>query len=202
MRTLLLVSLAALLQPFLSMAIEEPSFEHEKKYEDFEIRKYGAVLVAQTEVNEEFGDAGNRAFRVLADYIFGKNLSRQKINMTAPVTQQSEKISMTAPVTQMRSTKSGYRVQFTMPSKYTRETLPAPVDPRVTILEIPAKRIAVYSYSGSWSEERYNEKLEDFRGLLAKASLKTIGEPIFARFNSPFQLWFLRRNEIWLEMGE
>jgi hypothetical protein len=187
-RTLGLAMLVVLCSSSTSMAIEEPSFELEKEYEEFEIRRYGRALVAQTEVREEFGDAGNRAFRILADYIFGKNSTK-------------EKIAMTAPVTQSRS-KTGYAVQFAMPSKYKSDTLPAPVDARVTILEVPARRVAVYSYSGSWSEERYNEKLVDFTQLIAKAKLKTIGEPIFARFNSPFQLWFLRRNEIWLELIE
>lgn len=60
--------------------------------------------------------------------------------------------------------------------------------------------IAVFSYSGSWSEDRYKRKLAEFRSTLEQDQVKTLGEPIFARFNSPFQLWFLRRNEIWLEV--
>jgi hypothetical protein len=68
--------------------------------------------------------------------------------------------------------------------------------------EIPAKSVAVYSYSGSWSEERFDQKLADFRAALNKDGLQTVGEPIFARFNSPFQIWFLRRNEIWLELAK
>jgi hypothetical protein len=108
---------------------------------------------------------------------------------------------MTAPVNLSRS-GSGFIVQFVMPSSYTRETLPAPVDPRVRIVEQVPRRVAVYSYSGSWSEERYLEKLADFRVQLGKENLKAIGEATFARFNSPFQLWFLRRNEIWLEVAE
>lgn len=183
------------------MAIEEPRFEVEKKYSDFEIRKYGSMLVAQTEVNEGFADAGDKAFRILADYIFGNNISQTKIEMTAPVTQQSEKITMTAPVNLSRS-GSGYIVQFVMPANYTLQTLPAPVDARVKLAELPPKRVAVYSYSGSWSEERYQEKLAEFQLQLEKEKLKSIGEPTFARFNSPFQLWFLRRNEIWLEVAE
>jgi hypothetical protein len=182
-----------------SMAIEEPPYEVEKNYGSFEVRKYPAVLVAQTEVPDAFEDAGNKAFRVLADYIFGNNISKTKIDMTAPVTQQSEKISMTAPVSQT-PVGSGYLVQFMMPKKYTLATLPTPVDARVKIVEIPARRIAVYTYSGSWSEERFSKKLAQFRKSLQEHGVQTSGEPIFARFNSPFALWFLRRNEIWLNL--
>jgi hypothetical protein len=66
--------------------------------------------------------------------------------------------------------------------------------------QLPARKVAVYSYSGSWSESRYKDKLASFKEDLKKDGLETIGEPVLARFNSPFQLWFLRRNEIWLEV--
>lgn len=196
-----IVLLVALLYPLRNMAIEEPAFVVEKKYDSFEVRKYAAVLVAQTENNAPFEDAGNQAFRILADYIFGNNVAKSKIAMTAPVTQQSEKIAMTAPVNVSRS-GAGYVVQFTMPAIYTRETLPKPIDTRVQIAEIPARSVAVFSYSGSWSEERYQKKLAEFREQLAKENIKTLGEAVFARYNSPFQLWFLRRNEIWLELAQ
>lgn len=184
------------------MAIEEPKYSDKVVYKDFEIRSYASMLVAQAEVNESFDDAGNRAFRVLADFIFGNNTAQTKIAMTSPVTQKSaasEKIEMTAPVTQSKSTV-GYVIQFVMPSHYTRETLPQPNDPRVKIVEIPARKVAVYSYSGSWSETRFNDKLGAFKSALAQERIVLAGEPSFARFNSPWQLPFLRRNEIWIEV--
>lgn len=187
------------------MAIEEPAFTVQSKHGNFEIRKYGPVLVAETVVEEDFEKAGNKAFRILADYIFGNNRARASLPMTAPVAQQkesrSEKIAMTAPVNMARE-KSGFLVQFTMPSKYTLETLPQPNDPRVRVREVPARRVAVFSYSGSWSKERYEEKLEEFKNALKEKSLSTRGEPILARFDSPFRLWFLRRNEIWWELAD
>jgi hypothetical protein len=60
--------------------------------------------------------------------------------------------------------------------------------------------VAVYKYSGSWSEERYQEKLALFRAALEKSSVTVVGEPMLARFNSPFMIWFLRRNEIWFNL--
>ncbi len=184
------------------MAIEEPAYTVESKSANYEIRNYGPIIVAETEVNSDFEAAGNQAFRILAGYIFGGNKSKVKIAMTAPVNQQavSEKIEMTAPVTQFKE-ESGYTVQFTMPKQYTLETLPVPNDDRVHLKQIPARKIAVFTYSGSWSESRYKKKLETFIGELTRSNVKIIGKPLLARFNSPFQLWFLRRNEIWLEIA-
>lgn len=183
------------------MAIEEPAFTIASKAAHYEIRNYGAIVVAETKVDANFGDAGNQAFRILAGYIFGENKSKTKIAMTAPVSQKaaSEKIEMTAPVTQTKS-DSGFIVQFTMPKTYTLETLPTPNDARVQLRQLPAKKVAVFSYSGSWSESRYSQKLAEFNQELKKDNIKIIGEPTLARFNSPFQLWFLRRNEIWIEV--
>ncbi len=185
------------------MAIEEPSYTLEARHASFEIRNYSPILVAETLVEDKFDKAGNRGFRILADFIFGNNQTKTTLPMTAPVVQQSEKtaekIAMTAPVNLTRE-KSGFVVQFTMPSKYTLETLPQPNDPRVRVREVPARRVAVFTYSGSWSEERYLEKLAAFKNALSEKNLISKGEPSFARFDSPFRLWFLRRNEIWLEL--
>ncbi|MFN7728134.1 MAG: SOUL family heme-binding protein [Bdellovibrio sp.] len=183
------------------MAIEEADYTVESRARNYEIRSYAPVVVAETRVDSDFENAGNQAFRILAGYIFGANKSKTKIAMTAPVAQEvaSEKIEMTAPVTQSKNS-SGFLVQFTMPKKYTLETLPVPNDSRVQLRQLPARKIAAYRYSGSWSESRYKEKLESFRSELKSDGLASTGEPILARFNSPFQLWFLRRNEIWLEV--
>ena len=192
-------SILVLLFSFMgvAMAIEEPAYTVVSNTHGYEVRRYDAILVAETQVNSSFEDAGNLAFKILAGYIFGANQSKTKISMTAPVNQ--EKIKMTAPVTQSKDS-SGFLVQFTMPKQYTLETLPLPNDPRVKLRKILPRTIAVFSYSGSWSESRYHEKLKDFKDTLDKDAVLTNGEPVLARFNSPFQLWFLRRNEIWIEI--
>jgi hypothetical protein len=183
------------------MSTEEPAFTLEKKFPNFEIRQYGETWVAETQVNSPFEKAGNEAFRRLAGYIFGDNVSKAKIAMTAPVTQTatSEKIAMTAPVSQIR-TGDGFTVQFTMPAGYTRDTLPTPKDPSVTLRAVPPRRVAVLRYSGSWSESIYRDKVAFLKKELDQEKLIPMGEPTFARFNSPMQLWFLRRNEIWIEV--
>ncbi|MHC5121067.1 MAG: SOUL family heme-binding protein, partial [Planctomycetota bacterium] len=119
------------------------------------------------------------------------------IAMTAPVNQQaqSEKIAMTAPVTQQASGDK-YAVSFVMPAKYTLETLPAPTDPAVTVKEIPGYKAAVIRYSGTWSTKRYEAKKAQLETYMKENGLSAVGEPIWARYDPPFQLWFLRRNEV------
>ncbi|MFZ9024589.1 MAG: SOUL family heme-binding protein, partial [Anaerohalosphaeraceae bacterium] len=108
---------------------------------------------------------------------------------------QSEKIAMTAPVTQQAS-GAQYAVSFVMPAKYTLETLPAPTDPAVTVKEIPGYKAAVIRYSGTWSPKRYEEKKANLETYIKENGLTPVGEPIWARYDPPFQLWFLRRNEV------
>jgi hypothetical protein len=180
-----------------TMAIEEPSYQVITRADAFEVRRYQPVLVAEVEVPGELEDAGNRGFSPLADYIFGNNVARQKIAMTAPVTQQpaSEKIAMTAPVTQQQA---GDRqiVRFTMPAGYTLETLPVPRNPAIKLRQLASVTYAVVRYSGRWTAANYRENLTTLRREIAAHGLTAVGAPIWARYDAPFIPWFMRRNEV------
>ena len=76
------------------------------------------------------------------------------------------------------------------------ETLPMPLDDRVILKQEPGRLIAAIRYSGTWSRDRYQEKEASLRSLIGEHGLKVVGEPVFARYNAPFTLWFLRRNEV------
>jgi hypothetical protein len=188
------------------MATEEPRHEVVQQFDAFELRRYAPQLLAETDVTGDFDSVGNQAFRILADFIFGNNRQQEKITMTAPVSQQpgaAEKIAMTAPVAQ--TPKAGgrgtYAFSFVMPARYTHETLPQPLDPRVRIREVPAKLVAARRYSGTWSEAHYREQESILLQAVAQAKFETVGTPVYARYNSPFSLWFLRRNEVLIEVA-
>ena len=102
---------------------------------------------------------------------------------------------MTAPVNQERAGEK-WRITFLMPSRYSLETLPEPLDSRVKLVEIPPRLLAAIKYSGTWGRERYEDKERRLRELILQRGLKIVGEPIFARYNPPFMPWFLRRNEV------
>lgn len=194
----LMLTLPFCLCSCVTVGIEKSKYTIVEKQGKFEIRQYEPQIVAETIVDAEFDDAGNVAFRRLFNYISGDNRGKVSIKMTAPVNQKSssERISMTAPVNQ-RESEGKYAVSFLMPSRYTMETLPKPLDASVTLRDVPAHKIAAVRYSGTWSRKRYESHKRSLEEFIRDRNLtKTGEEAIFARYDPPFQLWFLRRNEV------
>ena len=179
------------------MAIEEAAYTVLESDNNFEIREYAPHILAETIVDGDLEEAGNKAFKRLFGYISGDNRAREKVAMTTPVSQvpKGEKIKMTAPVGQTRAQES-WVVSFMMPATYTLETLPQPDDPAVTLRQVDAQRMAAVRYSGFWSEKAYLRNKQKLESWIREKGLIMTGNPVWARYNSPFSLWFLRRNEI------
>jgi len=180
-----------------AMAIEEAKFNVVKKDGRFEVRDYEPHILAETVVEGDIEQAGSKAFRKLFRYISGDNSSREKVEMTAPVSQEpgGEKIEMTAPVGQ-QGAQGQWTVSFMMPASYTLETLPEPDDPNISLRLVPALRMAAVRYSGFWSEKKYLQHKNKLEAWINEEGLTIVGDPVWARYNAPFTLWFLRRNEI------
>jgi hypothetical protein len=180
-----------------AIAIEKAKYTVLEKEDGFEIRKYDPQIVAETFVEGDLENAGNEGFRRLYAYISGENTKKQSISMTAPVSQEtgSKKIAMTAPVTQeMKDNR--WRITFLMPAEYTLETLPEPNDTRVRLTEESGDLMVAVRYSGTWSEEGYEENRALLEAFIQKRGLTKTGEPVWARYDPPFMPWFLRRNEV------
>lgn len=186
----------------IAMATEEPSYRSILQQTPFEIREYPALIAAEVTVSGERSDAVNAGFRLLAGYIFGGNTRKQSIAMTAPVIQNespNEKIAMTAPVMQSPD-PSGWVIRFIMPASYTLDTLPTPNDPKVRLVPLPPKRLAVVRFSGLVDDNDVEQQTAVLRAFIAKQKLTAIGTPSLARYDPPWTLWFLRRNEVMLEV--
>lgn len=185
----------------VTVGIEKAKYQVIEKEGKFEVRQYKPQIVAETVVESDFDEAGNMAFRRLFNYISGENRKKESIAMTAPVNQKSssEKIAMTAPVNQQQS-EGNYIVSFLMPSKYTMETLPEPLDSSVRLRQIPARKVAAIRYSGSWSKAKYEQKKILLEEFIKKKGLRITGQDIFARYDPPFQIPFFRRNEVLFEV--
>jgi len=158
------------------MANEEAPFKIVHKNEIYEVRYYSDRLVVQV-MNKN----NNNSFRKLFNYISGAN-------------KDSKKISMTIPVTQTKDNNETY-MQFYLPSKFTKETIPSPTNPEVKISTIKEGFFAVIRYSGRASESNFDKHSKILENKLKEDNILINGLPIKATYNSPFTLPMFRRNE-------
>jgi hypothetical protein len=200
---------------------ESPAYTVESKDGDVEIRVYPGYILAQTDVESDFDKAIGMGFSILANYIFGANKKRSKISMTAPVAgenlsesekipmtvpvteesvESSEKIPMAAPVTEEESGKHIYRISFTIPSKYTLETLPEPEDKRINFKEVRNQKMAVLRFKGRVNHKLADKEVEELKNWLEKNKIKPKSNFIIAQYNNPAVPGFLRKNEVMVEI--
>jgi len=186
-----------------AMAIEQPKYAVAVKDGDFELRRYEPYIVAEVRVSGDQGQAVQQGFRKLAGYIFGGNAGKAKIAMTAPVAQQPEgqKIAMTSPVTHAPDGQGRWTVQFMMPSSYTLNTLPKPNDGDIGFREEPAREMAVLHFSGVARDQNYRARTEDLRRWVVAKGLTVKGAAVLAQYDPPWTPWFMRRNEVLIEVG-
>ena len=187
------------------MAIEEPKYSVIEKTEPFEVRLYAPMILAEVKVDGDLDDASNQGFRLIAAYIFGQNQVSEKIAMTVPVAREeqaikSAKIAMTAPVN-IEPSGSQWTVSFVMPSEYTLETLPKPLNSKVQVRQVPAVKRAVIQFSGFYNSQKVADKTLELEQWMKSKNLQGAGAPKFARYNPPWTLPFMRRNEVMIDLA-
>jgi len=187
------------------MAIEEPKFTLIEKDQVFELRTYAPRIIAKVVVRGSMREASSKGFRLIADFIFGNNTVQSskagKIGLTSQVSVEplAEKIKMTAPVG-VQQENHGWAVYFVMPSQYSLETLPRPNNPLVSIKKTTEQKFAVIRFSGLVDEKKMLKKSYELKAWIVNKKLKMLGNPELARYNPPWTLPFLRRNEVMVEV--
>ena len=212
--------LLLLLLPYLVMATEEPEFSLIKKEGDFEIRSYAPKIIAEVKVKGSYDDATSAGFKLLADFIFGNNTSTNnessKIEMTAPVISsiENKKIAMTAPVISSIENKKiamtapviseknehAWLISFVMPSEYSLDNLPRPNNTSIKIIAKDSETYAVIIFSGLVRESSFNEKIDLLNKYIIKNNYELDGNVQIARYDPPWTLPFLRRNELLIKI--
>ena len=130
--------------------VEEPPYQVLDTSEDIEIRLYDPYRVAEVTVSGDYKAASSRGFRVLARYIFGHNVKQQKMAMTKPVIQNPETKHNGVRAPGARQ----HRVRFVMSPGLKITDLPKPLDGNVTLIDVPAHRVAVKRFSGTFTEDK------------------------------------------------
>jgi hypothetical protein len=180
-------------------ADDTETLEYQVLKEDgkIEVREYSAYIAASVTFDNK-QDFEDKAFKVLADYIFGKNVRQENIGMTSPVMNEGEDIGMTSPV--ITGKKEGWTMTFTMPKRYTMENLPMPVDERIEITQVPAQTMAAIRFSGYRTNSKDAKKEKELRDWLKNENIETLGQASFAGYNPPWTLPIFRRNEVMIRI--
>lgn len=159
-----------------------------RDFRDFELRRYPSYNLVQVEERADYTQAGYRGFNPLFQFITGSNSANQSIAMTAPVIQ--------------REVAAGtYAVSFVMPAAMLTESIPAPRNPSVKTVHVPEHDAAVMSFSGLWSESKFNKVADRLRQAVQREGLVARGEVYSARYDPPWKPGFLRRNEALLDLA-
>lgn len=184
---------------------------------NYEVRDYEPGVMAATvsrSSSDGDGDSGrdDNSFMTLASYIGV---------MGTPRNDRSERIAMTAPVVSAAtsagsdtdSSRKAMLMGFVLPKKYnggteTGTTGPRPPDPAnraVEIVQRPRKTFAVLTFSGGWGSMPYEAETQQLLEALRveKNAKYTAAEPLnveIYRYNPPWTLPFLRKNEVAIEV--
>ena len=189
-----------------AMAIEEPKYVVLEKTPPFELRYYTPMILAEVQVEGDLDEASSQGFRLIAAYIFGQNQPNEKISMTTPVVVEEQpakgaKIAMTTPVN-IESNAGKWTVSFVMPAEYSMESLPKPLNSKVQLRQIPAVKRAVIGFSGFYNENKVAERTLELEEWMKTKNLQATSVPKFARYNPPWTLPFMRRNEIMVDVRD
>ncbi len=170
--------------------IEQPEYNIVMQSDGVELRAYAPHLVAEINVEaDSMREASSKGFMELAGFIFGDNQGIDKIAMTAPVTTQKKtegtKIAMTAPVTMAESSDGVYTVRFSMPSKWTLDTLPTPNNKNIELKQIDLQNIAAFRFIGDRSQAQVDAAKAKITSFLQEQNLKSGSPIIIAGYDGP-----------------
>ena len=187
-----IITIMVILVPTMLIAnnkYKEPGFILLEKHNNIEIRQYNKYIVAKTTASINKDDlTENNMFRTLASYIFGQNKAQKNIPMTAPVTTFQNKDS--------------HEMLFYMLDVQSIEELPEPIGQNIIFDEFHLNKCAVISFSWFTSDGRiksYQKQLKDFldkNGYIIKSNF------MLNRYDPPWKLPFMRRNEVLVQIQE
>jgi len=166
-----------------AMANEQPDYKVIKKDNEFEIRQYTNFLTATVETEGERDEAISKGFRILFKYISGENKNKESISMTVPVMQKS-------------SGDKKWNISFVVPKKFDSKNVPQPDNQNVKIKNNLDFKVVAITFSGLFSNDNIKENEIKIRNYIKENNLKIEEPAIYAGYNAPWTLWFLKRNEV------
>ena len=164
--------------------VETPKYTLLSQYKNIELRFYPKLLIAEVETKGNQKSGISQGFSQLAGYIFGKNQDEKKITMTAPVLQEGS--------------AKAWKIKFILPGDLHKSLLPKPDNHHIAFLNLENSYYVVIRFSGIASDTKLLHHTNILTTFLGSHLCHVTGERIYAFYNPPWTLPFLRRNEVWV----
>lgn len=159
---------------------EEPNYHRREKLETFEVRDYPQVLAATFSFVGKYEEFCEVAFPHLADYIFGN-----EIPMTIPVT--------------IENIEDQWKMSLLLPKKIKARNAPAPANKAVVLEALPPRTVVVHKFTGDHTLDvmRIEAGMVE-RKFQAHSKYTPTGPAMWAFYDAPYTVSFMKRNEVWL----
>jgi hypothetical protein len=167
------------------MSYESPTYQVLVKESSFEIRQYDPFATSSVKESKLSGYSG---FGYLFSYISGDNRAQQKMAMTIPVINDFADDDMT--------------MEFVIPKAVANQVIPEPNNQIVNIKHYPAQLIATIRFSGLGTAKSWQEHQEQLQNWIKLKGYQISGKPRFARYNGPYTLPMMRRNEVHIPIAK
>ncbi len=120
----------------------------------------------------------------------------EKIAMTSPVVSSAAQNYLTAPVTRSLEEDGRWTVNFMMPSQYSLETLPKPIDPDIRIFKTAPYRTISIRYNGNNNNKNIAKHEAKLMQYVKQHGLKVSANPEYAGYDAPWVPGPMKRNEV------
>ena len=186
---LVVISFGFLLWILIPKFLETPAYIVKLADSNFQIRSYDSFITTRVAISGKQNEVLRKGFRPLVRFIGAKERSSEKISMTVPVMQ--EKTSL----------EGNWLVSFSMPSKYSLDNLPKPLNDSLKQQLVPKKLMAVITFNGHATEALLEKKEIELRKWIKDRNLSIVGLAHYYFYNDPTTPGVFRRNEVLLEIS-
>lgn len=157
-----------------------------ENFEGVEMRDYPAHVAIEITIRGNRKSTVNTGYRVLGEYLAGKNDKAQKIEMVMPICQFGE--------------ADLWKLYLSLPLEYKLDSVPKPLVSQIKLIDVHKKRFIVTKLGTMASDENISEANQALMDYVFPNNLKITSQPIIAFYNPPWSLPFVRRNELMIEV--
>jgi hypothetical protein len=180
--------------------LEEAEYAVVERRPGYEVRRYAARLIAETDMQRYAREDTGAAFQAIGGYIFGANAGREKIAMTAPVL-MAPATGLTEATAAPATTRPIAGMAFVLPRRFeSLDRLPEPDDPRVKLRQEPARSVAALRFGWYATPSVVAARARTLAAMLAADGRAMASAPYVASYNPPFSAPWVQRHDILVDL--